>query len=124
MVQYLSRFMDKLSTQEFKWTSQCESAFKQVKQAISETPVLRYYTPDKKLEIQVDSSKDGLGAVLVQEGQPIEFASRTLTESEKIWAQIEKEMLAIAYGLERFDQYTFGRQVSVITDHKPSSKSH
>ena len=55
--------------------------------------------------IQADSSKHGIGAVLLQEGRPIEYASRALTPSERNLAQIEKEALAVLYGLERFDQY-------------------
>ena len=56
---------------------------------------------------------------LMQDGKPIEYASRSLTDTEQRWAQIEKEMLAVVCGLERFDQYTFGRKVTVINDHKP-----
>ena len=55
--------------------------------------------------IQVDNSKHGIVAVLLQEGRPIEYASRALTPSERNLAQIEKEALAVLYGLERFDQY-------------------
>ncbi|KAK3758059.1 hypothetical protein RRG08_006644 [Elysia crispata] len=94
---------------------------------ITSAPVLAFYDSNKPLVLQVDSSKDGLGAVLLQEGKPIEFASRALTETEKRWAQIEKEMLAIIFGLDRFDQYTFRQKswLSVITSHcKQSSKSH
>ena len=69
--------------------------------------------------IQVDSSKHGIVAVLLQEGRPIEYASRALTPSERNWAQIEKEALAVLYGLERFDQYAYGRAVTVQNDHKP-----
>ena len=69
--------------------------------------------------IQVDSSKHGIGAVLLQEGRPIEYASRALTPSERNWAQIEKEALSVLYGLERFDQYTYGRPVKAENDHKP-----
>ena len=47
------------------------------------------------------------------------FASRSLNESEKRYAQIEKEMLAICFGLEKFHQFVYGRQVQVYTDHKP-----
>ena len=47
--------------------------------------------------------------MLLQEGRPIEYASRALTPSERNWAQIEKEALAVLYGLERFDQYAYGR---------------
>ena len=57
----------------------------------------------------MDSSKNGIGAVLLQDGKPVEFASRSLKPSEKNWAQIEKEALAILYGFERFDQYTYAR---------------
>ena len=56
---------------------------------------------------------------MLQNGRPIEYASRALTETEKRYAQIEKEMLAIVFSLERFNQYAFGRQVNVESDHKP-----
>ena len=68
--------------------------------------------------MQVDSSKDGLGAALMQDGKPIEYASRALTPAEQNWTQIEKETLAVVFGLERFDQYTYGRKVIVQNDHK------
>ena len=51
--------------------------------------------------IQVDSSKHGIGAVLLQEGHPVEYASRALTPSERNWAQIEKEALSV---LKRLDE--------------------
>ena len=53
------------------------------------------------------------------EGRPIEYASRALTPSERNWAQIEKEALAVLYGLERFDKYVYGRAVTVQNDRKP-----
>ena len=70
--------------------------------------------------IQVDSSKHGIGAVLLQEGRPVEYASRALTRaaSERNWAQIEKEALSVLYVLERFDHYTYGRPEKVEIDHK------
>ena len=55
----------------------------------------------------------------MQDGKPIEYASRALTPAERNWAQIEKETLAVVFGLERFDQYTYGRKVIVQNDHKP-----
>ena len=71
--------------------------------------------------IQVDSSKHGIGAVLLQEGRPVEYASRALTRtaSERNWAQIEKEAPSVLYGLERFDHFTYGRPEKVEDDHKP-----
>src|SRR5436190_1919486 len=56
----------------------------------------------------------------MQEGQPVAYASRTLTATESSYAQIEKECLAIVFGLQRFEQYVVGRNdVLVETDHKP-----
>ncbi|GFS21879.1 retrovirus-related Pol polyprotein from transposon 297 [Elysia marginata] len=55
----------------------------------------------------------------MQDGRPIEFVSKTLSLSQRRWAQIEKELLAVVLGLERFDQYTYGRHVVVQNDHKP-----
>jgi hypothetical protein len=133
MIQYLARFLNNLSDilkpirdltkndTPFLWSADCIKAFKEIKEKITTAPVLRIYDPDQGLELQVDSSKDALGAVLMQKGQPIEFASRALSQAERNWAQIEKETLAVLYGLERFDQYTYGRKVSVINDHKPLS---
>ena len=51
--------------------------------------------------------------------KPVVFASRALTDAERNYAQIEKELLAIVYGTERFHQYTYGRSVIVESDHKP-----
>ena len=63
-------------------------------------------------------------ACLMQDGQPIQYASRALTETEKEYAQLEKEMLAILFGLERFERCVYGRNVEVETDHKPLEIIH
>ena len=71
------------------------------------------------LEIQCDSSQSGLHAALIQNGHPIAYSSRALTETESRYAQIEKEMLAILFSVEKFNDFTFGRRTVVHTDHKP-----
>lgn len=131
MVQYMARFLPDLSIilrplreltkqgAEWKWSEECAHAFETIKSNLMKAPVLAYFSPDKQIVLQVDSSKDGLGVVLLQDGKPIEYASRSLTPAEQNWAQIEKEALAVVYGLERFDQYTYGRTVVVQNDHKP-----
>ena len=98
---------------------ECDQALAKVKEKVTSTPILTFYDPAKDLTIQVDSSKDGIGAALLQDGKPIEFASRTMTNTEGRYAQIEKECLAVVFGLEFFDQYTYGREVIVQNDHKP-----
>ncbi len=81
---------------------------------------MRYYNLNEDVTLQCDASQSGLGAVLQQNGQPVAYASRALTDTETRYAQIEKELLAIVFGCEHFEAYTYGRDiVHVETDHQP-----
>ena len=72
------------------------------------------------MTLQCDASQSGLGAALMQGGQPVAYASRVLTATERRYAQIEKELLAVVFACRRFDAYVYGRaKVSVESDHKP-----
>ena len=90
-----------------------------LKSTLIQAPVLRYYDHKQPLTLQADSSKDGLGACLLQDGRPVCCASRALTDTEKRYAQIEKELLAILFAAKRFHQYVYGRPVTLQSDHKP-----
>ena len=81
--------------------------------------LLRYYDPSKKSTIQVDASSRGLGAALIQEGKPIAFASKSLTETEQRYANIERELLAVVFGCESFRTYIYNCSFEVESDHKP-----
>ena len=73
----------------------------------------------------VDSSSNSLGVCLLQDDKPVAFASRSLSKREKNYGQIEKEMLAIALGCEKFHDYIYGRSdITVETDHKPLEALH
>ena len=80
------------------------------------------YTPSLSIFqdhiIQTDASKTGLGAVLLQDGQPVVYASRTLTDTERRYSNIERELLGVVFGLERLHHYTFGKPITVETDHQ------
>ncbi|GFY13725.1 retrovirus-related Pol polyprotein from transposon opus [Trichonephila clavipes] len=80
---------------------------------------LKYFNGNTAVTVSVDASKNGLGAVLLQEGQPVAYGSESLTQTQQHYAQIEKELMAVIYGLEHFNYYTYGRIVTVQTDHKP-----
>lgn len=71
------------------------------------------------MTVQTDSSKHGLRAVLLQCGKPIEYASHSLSSSQRNGAQIEKGALSILFRMEIFDQYTYGRKVIIENDYKP-----
>ena len=101
------------------WNHEHTDALDKLKSALVQAPVLQFYDQTKPLTIQCDASKDGLGACLLQEGRPLSYASRALTESEKNYAQIEKELLVIAFATKRFHQYVYGNTVTVQSDHKP-----
>ena len=90
----------------WNWSSSHQKAFDSVKEAITTTPVLAYYNPGKPLTLDNDACEYGIGSALLQGGKSIAFASRSMSESERRYAQIEKEMLAVTYGLEKFHQYT------------------
>ena len=130
-VNYLAKFMPHLSDvmeplrqlthkeAEWKWMHEHNAAFEKIKRMVVATPVLKYYNPDEELTIQCDASDKGLGAALLQQGQPVAFASRALTDTETRYAQIEKEMLSVVFALHKFDQYACGRRVTIENDHKP-----
>lgn len=105
---------------DWSWKEEHEKEFLNLKNLIATAPVLKIYDQSKPLVIQTDASKDGLGCVLLQEGRIVSSASRCLTKSEIRYAQIEKELLAIVFATERFNQYIYGGKTTVVnSDHKP-----
>ena len=130
-VNYLAKFLPHLSQvseplrqltkkdHPFVWNEATDTAFNEIKKLITTPPVLKYYEPNEPLVLQCDVSDHGLGAALIQGGKPVAFASRALSQAEQKYAQFEKELLAIVYGVERFHQFTYGRPVTVESDHKP-----
>jgi hypothetical protein len=131
MVTYVGSFLPKLSETTaslrellkkeatWGWEMTHKQAIAKLKRQLCEAPILRFFDINKPLTIQTDASKDGLGSCLLQEGHPVAYASRSLTDAEKRYAQIEKEMLAIVFALEKFHQYVYHTRVQVHSDHKP-----
>ena len=106
---------------EFIRDAVMENAYTNMKQLLCKQPgqVLAYFDPDEEVVLQCDASQKGLGAALLQNGRPVSYASRCMTSAEQNYAQIEKELLAVVFACERFHQYTYGRAISVESDHKP-----
>ena len=131
-INYLSKFLPKLSDvsaplrkltvsqTKFTYAKQHDEAFATIQQLVIQHPVLKFNNIEKKVTIQTNAGDKGLGAVLLQSGLSVAFASRTLSPTEKNYATIRKECLAIVFACERFNQYLARREnISVETDHKP-----
>ena len=103
----------------FQWLEMHTKALNEIKSKITTAPVLANFDVNKEITIQADASQSGLGCCLLQENRPISFASRSLSNSEKNFAQIEKELLSIVFATTKFHNYIYGRNINVITDHKP-----
>ena len=85
---------------------------------VANPPVLQYYDVNKAVTLQTDASKDGLGAVLMQNGLLVAYGSQALDQMQQNYATIEKELLANAFGCNKFHDYVFTKAITVETDHK------
>ena len=105
------------------WGLHQEEAFVKIKEVLSQPTVLAHYDPTRETKVSADASAYGLGAVLLQhhdEGwKPVTYASRSMSETESRYAQIEKEALAATWASEKFSEYLIGKQFHIETDHKP-----
>ena len=109
---------------EFIWGAAQQRAFDELKEELSSTPILTHYDPNKHTILSADASSYGLGAVLLQvenDGtrKPLAYASRSMTNTEQRYAQIEKEALATTWACEKFSDYILGKDITIETDHKP-----
>ena len=133
MVNYMGTFIPHLSHHTeplrsmlkqdsvFAWDEVKTWSFQQIKSLIlkaNETP-LCYYDRTKPVIVQADASLRGLGACLIQDEQPIAFASKSLTDAESRYANIERELLAIVFSCQRFSMYLLGRSFVAESNHKP-----
>ena len=136
MVNYLQQFLPKISEQtkvlrilerkgvHFSWGAEQQACFDNIKSQVLQSMTLAYYDRTKPVTLQTDYSEDGLGVALVQEGKPIRFASKSISNDESEYAPIEGEMLGIVYGIKKFHHYLYGRRFVVECDHKPLHHIH
>ena len=109
---------------EWKWEESQRSAFIASKQLLASAEVLTHFNNELPLVMSVDASPYGVGAVLAHvmpdgSERPIAYKSRSLNDAERGYAQVEKEGLAVIFGLNKFHKYLFGHKFKIYTDHKP-----
>ena len=101
-----------------------DAAFSKLKTLLTSNKTLKLYDPSLCAKVTADSSHYGLGAILSQKSEDgtwhlVAYASRSLSSTEKQYAQVEKEALASAWACNRFEDYLIGLQFILDTDHKP-----
>ncbi|XP_037811309.1 uncharacterized protein K02A2.6-like [Lucilia sericata] len=133
VVNFYRRFLPSVSTMlnplhqadtEFKWTRDCYEAVDKIKECLLAGNCLAHFNANFKTKVTVDASPVGVGAVLSQindkgEDRTNEFASRTLTPTEKRYSQLDREAVSILFGVKKFHQYLYGRPFTLVTDNKP-----
>lgn len=138
MLTYYSRFIPDYSSisypirkllkkqHRFSWTSECEAAFQQLKSEMCSDRVLTPYNPKLPIVLTTDASPVGVAAILSHsvnnEERPIAYVSRSLTESEMNYSQLDREALAIIFAVSRFYNYVYGRHFYLVTDNAPLSR--
>ena len=133
LVNYYGRFLAILSSvchplnrllqKEVKWTwsEECEKCFQRLKESLVSAQVLMHYDVSLPVRLACDASAYGIGAVIshvLLSGElcPVAYASRSLSKAEVNYSQIEKEALALTFGVRRFHQ---SLKFVLVTDHKP-----
>lgn len=106
------------------WTHAQQAAFDRIKYLVTTSPVLAIFDPDKTTTISSDSSGYGLGACLMQkqtngENRAVAYISRSLSEAEQRYANIEREALGIIWACSKLSHYILGNPFYIETDHKP-----
>jgi transposase InsO family protein len=101
------------------WQEDHQHCFEEVKKLVTADSCIQYFDPKKPTVLEVDASLKGLGACLLQHGKVVASASKSLTQAQSDYSNIERETLALAYGVTRFHMFLFGKEFTVESDHKP-----
>ena len=120
-----SRCMYYLTEKHTKWKWEEPQQIKLIlKQKLTNNTVLAHFDPSCPVRISCDASESGVGAVLFHRykdnsERPIANASKTLTDAQKRYPQIQKEALSIIFALKKYYQFLYGRPFILVTDHNP-----
>jgi hypothetical protein len=93
-------------------------AFDDIKVAMTRTPVLALSNFQQSFTMEIDAYQDGIGAVLMQQGQPIAYLSKALGQKHRNLSIYEKEFLALVMAVEKWRHYLQRQEFTVVTDHK------
>ena len=108
---------------EFKWTEECDKAFKTLKECLARAPILQPPRWNDEFHVHTGASAYAIGAVLAQAGQahmdfPITFASRQLNQAERNYSTTEREALAMIFAVKKFRHYLLANPFLFYVDHQ------
>ena len=134
---YFSRFIQDYATiveplrelirgkEVWSWTNRQTAALAEIKKRLISAKVMAYWRPDVDTRLTTDASPVGLGAILEQrqseggEFKPLAYASRSLSDVERVYCQTERDGLGVVWACEKFQLYLIGTKFDLLTDHKP-----
>lgn len=133
ILNYYSKFLPNLATvlaplykllhkdTKWFWGEEQRQAFQEAKEMLQSDALLVHYSSEKKLLLACDASPYGIGAVHshIDDNNVERPASRSLTKAEKAYSQLDKEALAIVFGVKKFHSYLVGRSFVIQSDHQP-----
>ena len=100
----------------FKWNEAAGKAFDSLKYAVTHPPVLRLPDFSKPFTIECDASGLGIGAILMQEGQPIAFMSHALKGKAFFYSTYENELLSLVLAMQKWRPYLLEQSFKIKTD--------
>jgi hypothetical protein len=103
---------------KFEWSDKCQANFEELEKRLTTTPVLVLSDLNKKFSIYCDSSRQGLGCVLMQEGRVVAYASRQLRKHELNYPTHDLELAAVVHALKIWRHYLIEHKSDIYTDHK------
>jgi ribonuclease HI len=103
---------------KFEWSEACQNSFDELRKRLTTAPVLAMPDVHKSFDIYCDTSKQGLGCVLMQEGHVIAYASHQLRKHEQNYPTHDLELAALIHALKIWRHYLFGHKCQIYTDHK------
>ncbi|CAA0828817.1 Uncharacterized mitochondrial protein AtMg00860, partial [Striga hermonthica] len=103
---------------KFEWTDRCEASFQELKRRLTSAPVLTIPDPSRSFTIFSDASRQGLGCVLMKDGQVVAYASRQLKPHEQNYPTHDLELAAVVHALKIWRHYLYGGRCEIFTDHK------
>ncbi|KAK1677859.1 hypothetical protein QYE76_038707 [Lolium multiflorum] len=103
---------------KFEWTDKCEESFQQLKSRLTSASILIMSDITKSFDVYCDTSKIGLGCVLMQEGKVISYLSRQLKQHEQNYPTHNLELAAVVLALKVWRHYLKGNRCESYSDHK------